>query len=133
MIQHMFCNLISCSSGFSKSSLNIYRFSVHTPLKPSLKYFEHNLPFMWNECNCMVVWTFFGTLFFGIGMKTALLPSSGHSWVFQICWHIECSTLTASSLRIWNSSPGLSLPPLALFVAMLPKAPLDFTLQDVWL
>ena len=30
-------------------------------------------------------------------MKTDLFQSCGHCWVFQICWHIECSTLTASS------------------------------------
>ena len=42
--------------------------------------------------------------------------------VFQICWHIECSTFTASSFRIWNSSAGIPSPPLALFIAMLPKA-----------
>ena len=47
---------------------------------------------------------------------------AGHCWVFQICWHIECSTLTASSFRIWKSSTGISSPPLALFIAMLPKA-----------
>ena len=45
--------------------------------------------------------------FFGIGMKTALFQSCGHCWVFQICWHIECSTFTASSFRIWNSSTGI--------------------------
>ena len=38
--------------------------------------------------------------FFGIGMKTDLFQSCGHCWVFQICWHIECSTFTASSFRI---------------------------------
>ena len=43
-------------------------------------------------------------------------------WVFQICWHIECSTYTASSFRIWNSSTGMPSPPLALFVEMLSKA-----------
>ena len=37
-------------------------------------------------------------------MKTDLFQSCGHCWVFQICWHIECSTFTASSFRIWNSS-----------------------------
>ena len=37
-------------------------------------------------------------------MKTDLFPSCGHCWVFQICWHIECSTFTALSFRIWNSS-----------------------------
>ena len=55
-------------------------------------------------------------------MKTDLSQSRGHCWVFQICWHIECSTFTASSFRIWNSWTGIPLPPLALFVVMLPKA-----------
>ena len=55
-------------------------------------------------------------------MKTDLFQSCGHCWVFQICWHIDCSTFTASSFRIWNSSTGILSPPLALFVVMLPKA-----------
>ena len=55
-------------------------------------------------------------------MKTDLFQSCGHCWVFQICWHIECSTFTASSFRMWNSSTGIPSPPLALFVVMLPKA-----------
>ena len=55
-------------------------------------------------------------------MKTDLFQSCGHCWVFQICWHIECSTFTASSFRIWNSSIGIPSPPLALFIVMLPKA-----------
>ena len=57
-------------------------------------------------------------------MKTDLFGSCGHCWVFQICWHIECSTLTASSFRIWNSSTGILSPPLALFVekAMAPHS-----------
>ena len=33
---------------------------------------------------------------FGIGRKIDLFQSCGHCWVFQICWHIECSTSTAS-------------------------------------
>ena len=60
--------------------------------------------------------------FFGIGMKTDLFQSCGHCCVFQMCWHIECSTFTASSFRIWNSSTGIPSPPLALFVVMLSKA-----------
>ena len=55
-------------------------------------------------------------------MKTDLFQSCDHCWVFQICWHIECSNFTASSFRIWNSSTGIPSPPLALFVRMLPKA-----------
>ena len=45
-------------------------------------------------------------------------------WIFQICWHVECSTFTASSFRVWNSWTGIPSPPLALFVVMLSKAPL---------
>ena len=55
-------------------------------------------------------------------MKTELFQACGHCGVFQICWHIECSTLTLSSLRIWNSSAGIPSPPLALFIVMLRKA-----------
>ena len=60
--------------------------------------------------------------FFGIGMKTDLFQSCGHSWVFHICWHTECNTLTASSLRIWISSAGIPSPPLALFLVIFPEA-----------
>ena len=56
-------NLISYSFASSKPSLYIWNFSVHIQLKPSLKDFENNLASMWNKCNCMVVWTFFGIAF----------------------------------------------------------------------
>ena len=82
-----------------------------------VQYFEHSLALP----------------FFGIGTKTELFQSCDHCWVFQICWHIECSTLTASSFRIWNSSTGIPSPPLILFIAMLSKAHLTSALQDVWL
>ena len=59
---------------------------------------------VWDECNCAVVWTFFALPFFGIEMKTDLFQSCGHCWVFQICWHIECSTFTTSSSPIYSSS-----------------------------
>ena len=36
--------------------------------------------------------------FFGIVTKTDLFQSCGHCWVFQICWHIECSTFTQHHL-----------------------------------
>ena len=55
-------------------------------------------------------------------MKTDLFQACGHCWVFQICWHFECSIFTASSFRIWNSSTGIPSPPLALLVVMLSKA-----------
>ena len=115
-------NLISGSSAFSKTSLNIWKFTVHVLLKPGLENFEHYFASLWDECNCVVVWTFFGITFLWIGMKTDLFQSCGHCWVFQICWHFECITFTASSFRIWNSSIGIPSLPLALFVVMFPKA-----------
>ena len=54
-------NLISGSSPFSKSSLNIWKFSIHILLKPGLENFEHYFTSVWDECNCAIVWTFFGT------------------------------------------------------------------------
>ena len=60
-----------------------------------------------------IVWYFEHSLvlpFFGIGMKTDLFQSGGHCWVFQICWHAECSTFTASSFRTQNSSTGVPSP-----------------------
>ena len=56
-------NLISGSSAFSKSSLNIWNFMVHVLLKPGLENFEYYFPRVWDECNCAVVWTFFGIAF----------------------------------------------------------------------
>ena len=62
-------NLISGSSVSLKPSLNIWKFSVHILLKPSLENFEHYFASLWDECN-------FGHSlalpFFGIGMKTDL-------------------------------------------------------------
>ena len=55
-------------------------------------------------------------------MKTDLFQCCGYFWIFQICWHIECSTFTASSCRIWNSSTGIPSSPLALLVVLLSKA-----------
>ena len=54
---------ISDSSAFSKYSLNIWKFSVHVLLKPHLETFEHYFASMGDECNCAVVWRFFGIAF----------------------------------------------------------------------
>ena len=61
-----------------------------------VQYFDHSLAMEW---------------------KLTFSRPVATSWVFQICWHIECSTFTASSFRIWNSSTGIPSPPLALFDA----------------
>ena len=51
--------LISGSSAFSKSNLNIWKFTVHVLLKLGLEDFEHYFASVWDECNCAVVWAFF--------------------------------------------------------------------------
>ena len=115
-------NLISGSSAFSKPSFDIWNFTVHILLKPALEYFDHYFASMWNECNCAVVWAFVGIAF---------LWDWKENWPFPVLWPLlsfpnllayECSTFTASSFRIWNSSTGIPSHPLALFIVMLPKA-----------
>ena len=115
-------NLISGSSAFSKSSLNICKFTVHVLLKPGLENFEHFFTSMWDECNCAVVCAFFDIAFLKDWNENCPYPVLWPLLSFQICWHIECSTFSAASFRIWNSSTGIPSPPLALFLVMLPKA-----------
>ena len=70
-------NLISGSSAFSKSSLNIWKFSVHVLLKPHLENFKHSFASFWDECNCVVVWVFFGIAF---------LWDWNENWPFPVLW-----------------------------------------------
>ena len=98
-------NLISGSSAFSKINLNIWKFTVNVLLKPGLENLSITL--LACEIELLAIEHSLALPFFGIGMKTDLFQSCGHCWVFQICWHIECSTFTTSSLRIWNSSTGI--------------------------
>ena len=95
---------------------------VHVLLKPGLENFKDHFTSMWEECNCVVIWAVFGIALLWDWNENDLFQSCGHCWIFQICWQIECSTFTASSFRIWNSSTGIPSSPLALFLVMLPKA-----------
>ena len=70
-------NLISGFSAFSKSSLNIWKFTVHVPLKPALENFEQYFASMWDECNCAVVWAFFAIAF---------LWDWNENWPFPVLW-----------------------------------------------
>ena len=71
-------NLISCSSAFSKSSLNTWKFSVFVLFKPSLEDFEHYFVSMWNVCGCAIVWTF---------SYIALLQYWSKNWPFKSHGH----------------------------------------------
>ena len=91
-------NLISGSSAVSKSSLYIWKFWVHVLLKPSLKDFEHNLASMWKECNCMVIWTFFGIAF---------LWDWNENWPFPVLWSLlSFPNLLAYQVQHFNSIIG---------------------------
>ena len=70
-------SLISGSSAFSKSSLNIWKFTVHVLLKPGLENFEHYFTSVWDECNCAVVWAFF---------SIAFLWDYNEHWPFPVLW-----------------------------------------------
>ena len=92
-------NLISGSSAFSKTSLNIW--SSHFMFCWSLAWRILSITLLACEMSA-IVWQCEHSLalpFFGTGMKTDLFQSCGHCWVFQICWHIECSTFTASLVK----------------------------------
>ena len=70
-------NLITGSSAFSKTSLNIRKFTVHVLLKPGLKNFEHYFTSMWDGCNCAVVWAF---------ISIAFLWDWNENWSFPVLW-----------------------------------------------
>ena len=72
-------NLISGSSVFSKTSLNIRKFTVHVLLKPGFGNFEPYFTSMWDECNCVVVWAFFGIAF---------LWDWNENWPFPVLWSL---------------------------------------------
>ena len=83
-------NLISGSSAFSKTSLNIRKFTVHILLKPGLENSERYFTSVWDECKCAVVWAFFGIAF---------LWDWNENWPFPVLWpmlsFLECQAATA--------------------------------------
>ena len=70
-------NLISGSSAFSKTSLNIWKFIVHVLLKLGLDNFEHYFTSVWDEGNCAIFWALFGIAFLG---------DWNENWPFPVLW-----------------------------------------------
>ena len=88
-------NWTSGSSALSKSSLYIWKFSVHVLLKPSLKNFEHNLASMWDECNWNI-----DKMFFNI----VLLLDWNENWPLPVLWPLLCfPNLLTYSVQHFNS------------------------------
>ena len=71
------CNSISGSSAFFKYSCNIWKLMVHVLLRPGLENFEYYFANVWDECNCAVVWAFFGIAF---------LWDWNENWPFSVLW-----------------------------------------------
>ena len=90
--------LISGSSAFSKSSLNMWKFTVHVLLKPGLEHFQHCFTSMWDECNCVVVWTFFGIAF---------LWNWSENWPFPVLWPL-LSFLYIMLILLFSDLPPLN-------------------------
>ena len=110
-------NLNFSSSSFSEPSSDIWKLLVHIMLKPNMQDFKHDLSRMWRWVQLRWLAQSLVLPFLGIGMRIDLFQSCDHCWVFQICWHIECSTSLASSFRILNSSAGIPLLPQTLLFA----------------
>ena len=107
---------------FLKPAWTSGKFMVHVLLKPGLENLEHYFISVWDECSCVVIWTFFGIAF---------LWDWNENWPFPVLWPLLSfpnflaywvQHFTASSFRIWNSSTWIPSPPLPLLVVMLPKA-----------
>ena len=103
-------------------SLSIWKFSVHVLLKPSLENFDHYFASIWDECNCAVVWAFFGIAFLWGWNENWPFPVLRPLLSFPNLLAYFVQYFPASSFRIFNSSAGIPSPPLALFIIMLPTA-----------
>ena len=95
---------------------------VHVLLKPGLENFEYCFTSVWDECNCAVVWAFFGIAF---------LWDWNENWPFPVLWPLlsfpnllahwvqHFHSIVFEDLKELNWD---SITPTTLFVVMLPKA-----------
>ena len=102
-------NLISGSFAFSKSCLCSWKFLVHLLLKCRLEDLGHYFASTWNECNCAIVWTFFGIVLLWDWNETdatycSILSINIFIKLFLgISWSCRMSQLLASFLFIMKN------------------------------
>ena len=88
-------NLTFNFSAFSKSILNIWKLLVLILLKGNLEKLEHYFARVWDECNCALVWTFFGIAF---------LWDWNKNWPFPFLWPLlTFSNVLAYLVQCFNS------------------------------
>ena len=100
-------NLISDSSAFLKTSLNIWKLTVHILLKPGLENFEHSFTSVWDECNCVAMAPHSSTLAWKIPWmeEPGRLQSMGFRRV-QHDWATSLSLFTFIHwIRKWQPTP----------------------------
>ena len=98
-------------------------FFSHVLLKPGLENFQHYFASMWDECNCAVVWTFFGIAFLWDWNENCSFPVLWPLLSFPnllAYWVQHFHSIIFQDLL--KSSTGIPSPPLALFAVMLSKA-----------
>ena len=109
-------NLISGSSAFSKSCLNIWKFMVHILLMPGLENFEHYFASMWDECNYAIVREFFD-------LKNGVIRLTSFLWLWfqSVCplmpshntYHLTWVTLTFDCVdhnKLWKFLKEMRIP-----------------------
>ena len=115
-------NLTFGSSAFSKTSLNIWKFSVHVLSQPSLENFEHYFASMWDECNWEVVEHSWASL---VTQVVKNMPAIWETWVPSLGWedHLEKGKATHSSILAWS---------IPWTIAQQAPLPWGFSRQEYW-
>ena len=92
--------------------------------KPDLENFEHYFTSVWDECNCVVVWTFFGIAFLWYWNENWCFPilwpllsfpnvmaywvQHFHSIIFQDLKELNCDSITSSIFVVMLSKAHLT-------------------------
>ena len=109
-------NLISGSSAFSKTSLNIWKFTGHILLKTGLENFEHYFTSVWDECNLSILWDWLS-----LGLQWKLTFSSPVATA-EFSKFAGIFSAALSQHHLLGFETGIPSPPLALFLVMIPEA-----------